>query len=162
MRATLARDRLLERYSSGGLNPTWITLNWGVSQGSAESRVALIEAIEDAAAAAVVADVADPEVVDALSLDADRVTGLAAGHASDGSFERVLAAPAAEYRDGWPRWVAVGMGALLLGTFAFTLAAFLVGAGAGFVAFVAVALAVVLAARRRTPPVADADATRVP
>ena len=48
-----ARRAVMTRYSAGALQPTFIGLNWGVSQGTVESRVAIAETLADAAAAAV-------------------------------------------------------------------------------------------------------------
>ncbi len=88
-----AREAVLTRYSAGSFRPTFVGLNWGVSQGTIESRVAIAETLADAAAAAVVADALDPEVVEALALDAASITNLAAGDASDGSLARALRGP---------------------------------------------------------------------
>jgi hypothetical protein len=89
----LARETVLRRYATGTLHPTWIGLNWGLSQGTVEDRVAIIEALTDAAAAAAVEDALDPEIAAALALDAQHVMGLAAGSASDGSLARVIQRP---------------------------------------------------------------------
>jgi hypothetical protein len=89
----LARETVLRRYATGTLHQTWIALNWGVSQGTIEDRVAIVEALTDAAAAAVVEDALDPEIAAALALDAQHVLGLAAGSASDGSLARVIQRP---------------------------------------------------------------------
>ena len=90
----VARESVLRRYSEGSLHPTWLALNWGLSQGTVEDRVAIVETLSDAAAAAVVEDVLDPEVAAALALDAEDVLGLAAGFSSEGSLARALAGPA--------------------------------------------------------------------
>jgi hypothetical protein len=108
---TSARDTVLNRYSAGGLHPTWVGLNWGLSQGRIEDRVAIVEALEDAAAVAVVADVVDPDVADALSLDAEHLVGLAAGEANEGALSRAVEPPPAGYHDTAGRKVAVGTGA---------------------------------------------------
>ncbi len=81
------------RYASGSLNPTFVGLNWGLSQGTVESRVAIAETLADAAAAAVVADALDPEIAAALALDAASITNLAAGEASEGSLAQALRDP---------------------------------------------------------------------
>jgi hypothetical protein len=85
-----ARDTILRRYQQGAIHPTWITLNWGLSQGTTEDRVAIIDALQDAATAAVVVDLVDPEVTDALTGDAAQVLGLATGMAFEGSLDRAL------------------------------------------------------------------------
>lgn len=88
-----AREAVLARYAAGTFRPTFIALNWGISQGTVESRVAIAEALADAAAAAAVADALDPEVAAMLEFDAASITGLATGEASEGSLARVLRTP---------------------------------------------------------------------
>ncbi|MEI7742816.1 MAG: hypothetical protein WCK58_03575 [Chloroflexota bacterium] len=90
----LARDAVMRRYGEGTLNPTWIALNWGISGGTVADRVAIAETLADAAAAAVVADALEPEIAEALALDARDIVGLSTGAASDGALSRVLDAPA--------------------------------------------------------------------
>lgn len=88
-----AREAVLTRYSAGSFHPTFVALNWGISQGTIENRVAIAETLADAAAAAVVADVLDPEIATAIALDATAITNLAAGEASDWSLARALRNP---------------------------------------------------------------------
>jgi hypothetical protein len=88
-----AREAVMQRYSAGSLHPTFIGLNWGLSQGTVETRVGIAEALADAAAAAVVEDALDPEVAAALALDAAAITGLAVGEASEGSLAQALREP---------------------------------------------------------------------
>ena len=165
---TLARETMLERFSSGGFNPTWVGLNWGVSQGTVEGRVGIIEAVEDAAAAAVVADIADPDVVEALSLDAGRVIGLTVGRVSDGAFDRALAGPVGdEYRGRPSRWIAAALGAAILGMIAFTIGSAVASPPVGLLLFGVTALAVLLVARRpmqtrAAPPESGPTATDPP
>lgn len=109
-----ARETVVRRYSEGGLHPTWIGLNWGLSQGTVADRVAIVEALEDAAAAAVLEDVLDPAVATELALDADHVLGLASGEVSEGSLARVLTPPSAAYRDSRWRWAGVWLAAALM------------------------------------------------
>lgn len=85
-----AREAVLARYSAGSLHPTFVGLNWGLSQGTVETRVAIAETLADAAAAAVVEDVLDPDIAAALALDAAAITDLATGQAYDGSLGRLL------------------------------------------------------------------------
>jgi hypothetical protein len=89
----LARDAVLRRYSAGTLHPTWISLNWGISQGRVDDRVAIVEVLSDAAAATVVADVLDPDVLDALVLPAEDVVAMAGGMVSEGALGRQMARP---------------------------------------------------------------------
>ncbi len=90
---TAAREAVLRRYSDGTLHPTWLVLNWGLSSGTVEDRVAIVEALADAAAAVAVEDVLDPEVAEALALDAAAVVGMAVGIVSEGSLAHALAEP---------------------------------------------------------------------
>jgi hypothetical protein len=90
-----AGDIVLRRYADSTFRPTWIALNWSLSGGTVEDRVAVAQAVADAAAVAAVADVLDAEVADALAADARHVVGLAGGSASDGALVRGLR-PAAD------------------------------------------------------------------
>ncbi len=92
---------MTRRYADGSFHPTFVGLNWGLSQGTVSDRVAIATALADAAAAAVVADALDPEVADALAVDAAAILDLAGGEASEGSLARVLRDPAdADLRPG--------------------------------------------------------------
>jgi hypothetical protein len=72
-RATAAIVRAL---SFRGLEPTWFGLNWGRSMARADDRAALVRAVEDAAVAAVVADLL-PEDAAALAEPFELVAGMA-------------------------------------------------------------------------------------
>jgi hypothetical protein len=61
-----ARDQLFRAWSRRGIDPTWFGLNWGRSLGRADDRARLVAAVEDAAVAAVVADLVSDEDVAAL------------------------------------------------------------------------------------------------
>jgi hypothetical protein len=110
-----ARDVVLGRYAAGSLHPTWIGLNWGLSQGTTEDRVAIVEALIDAAAAAVVEDLVGTEVTEALSLDAERVLGLAGGEASEGSLAHAIEPPPPGMADTRARRTVVAVGAAAVG-----------------------------------------------
>jgi hypothetical protein len=58
---TRARDQLFRAWSRRGYDPTWFGLNWGRSLGRADDRARLVAAVEDAAVAAVVADLIPDE-----------------------------------------------------------------------------------------------------
>jgi hypothetical protein len=88
-----ARRAVMGRYASGMLHPTIVGLNWGLSQGTVEDRIAIAETLADAAAGAVLEDVLDPEVAAALAGEAAAITGLAGGEAYDGSLGRLLRDP---------------------------------------------------------------------
>lgn len=163
-----ARDTVLRRYRDGGLHPTWVGLNWGISQGTIENRVAIVEALEDAAAATVVADLVEPELVDALALDADRIMDMAAGEVSEGSLAHAVAPPAAGLRDSRGRRIAVWVGALVVGSLVFGMVEVVFGSSAGTdaglggaVAAAVVSAGIVVALARRDPGDAriDGDAT---
>jgi hypothetical protein len=126
---TQARDAVLNRYSAGSLHATYIGLNWGISQGTVEDRVSVVEALEDAASAAVVADVVDRDVVEALSVDAEHLVDLSAGDVSEGSLAHAIAPPAPGFRDTRSRRAAVGFGALVVGVVA--ISGSLLAAGSG-------------------------------
>ena len=134
---TQAREAVLNRYSAGSLHPTFIGLNWGLSQGTVDDRVSVVQALEDAASAAVVADVAERDVVDALSVDAEHLVDLSAGDVSDGSLAHAIAPPAAGLRDTRSRRAAVGFGALVVGVVA--ISGSLLAAGSGVAVDVSIA-----------------------
>lgn len=159
-----ARDTVLRRYRDGGLHPTWVGLNWGISQGTIEDRVAIVEALEDAAAATVVADLVQPELVDTLALDADRIMDMAAGEVSEGSLAHAVAPPAAGLRDSRARRIAVWVGALVVGSLVFGLVEVVFGTSAGTdaglggaVAAAVVSAGIVVALARRDPGHAGMD-----
>jgi hypothetical protein len=60
------RDYLLRTYGAQTYRPTWIALNWGLSLGSADDRIAAIQAVEDAATAVAVEGIAPPDVTEPL------------------------------------------------------------------------------------------------
>lgn len=142
-----ARDTVFRRYDAGGLHPTWGGLNWGISQGTIEDRVAIVEALEDAASATVVADLVAPDVVAALTLDAGLVMDMASGEVSEGALARQTAPPAAGLRDTRGRWVVAG--AAMGGLVGFGLGAAVGGILVGLTGAAVAAGIVVLAVRRR-------------
>ncbi|MFL5725764.1 MAG: hypothetical protein ACJ76W_07515 [Chloroflexota bacterium] len=72
-----ARDQLFRAWSRRGYEPTWFGLNWGRSLGRADDRARLVAAVEDAAVAAVVADLVSPEDVGALREPFDIASSMA-------------------------------------------------------------------------------------
>lgn len=56
-------DRL---YASGSYHPTWVALNWGLSTGPVQDRVAAAEAVQDAALATVAEGIASDAVLATL------------------------------------------------------------------------------------------------
>jgi hypothetical protein len=146
----LAREAVLRRYADGTLHPTWIALNWGLSQGTVEDRVAIVEALADAAAAAVVADVLDPEVTEALELDAGQVVGLASGAVSEGALVRGLRRSADPElgRSAGQQRVVIAVAAVVIGLTVLGFGSFGFGPAVGIVvALLAVAATLLIWAR---------------
>jgi hypothetical protein len=120
-----ARGIAIRRYSSGTLHPTWLALNWGLSQGTTEDRVAIIEALSDAVAVAVVEDLVGAEVTEDLSLDAEQVLGLAGGEANEGALAHAIEPPPPGMADTRARRTAVVVGAVVVGITVFSFATML-------------------------------------
>jgi len=72
-----ARDQLFKAWSRRGYEPTWFGLNWGRSLGRADDRARLVAAVEDAAVAAVVADLLSSDDVGALREPFEIATSMA-------------------------------------------------------------------------------------
>lgn len=72
-----AREAVLTRYRDALFRPTWAGLNWGLSSGRAEDQAALAIAVEDAAAAAVLEDVLDPDLAAGLVLEVGHAVAIA-------------------------------------------------------------------------------------
>ena len=72
-----AREQLFRAWSRRGYEPTWFGLNWGRSLGRADDRARLVAAVEDAAVAAVMADLLSPEDVGALREPFEIATSMA-------------------------------------------------------------------------------------
>ncbi len=144
------RDAVVAQYSAGTLHTTWVDLNWGLSQGTVQDRVAIVEVLSDAAAAAVLADALDPDDYEALSLPAEHLVSMAGGMASEGSLGRQMAVPADPdlgRRKAVRTMVAVGAGGMVFVTllplaYAFSLPAAPIWA-------LLVSIAVVMVALRR-------------
>jgi hypothetical protein len=64
--AAEARELVIRAFAGNQYQPTWAGLQWGRSLGSAQDRVNLIAAVEDAALAEVVGDEADPDDIAVL------------------------------------------------------------------------------------------------
>ena len=154
-----ARDVVMRRYASGSLHPTWVGLNWGISQGTIEDRVAIVESLADAASAAVVQDLVDESVTEALSLDASHIVGLAVGEAAEGALAHAVAPPLARYRDSAGRRAAVVIGAIVVGGGVFAIGSILVSPLIGLAGGIVVAGIEIVLARRdpRAPDGAPRD-----
>lgn len=73
---TNVRDYVLRAYGAGTYRPTWIELNWGISLGPVDDRVAAAKAVQDAATAVVVEEIAPPEVAEPLRAPFDLIAGV--------------------------------------------------------------------------------------
>jgi hypothetical protein len=62
-----ARRAVLRRYDEGGYRPTMVGLNWGVSEGRAQDRMAGVVAVEDAITATVIERWASEDLLTALA-----------------------------------------------------------------------------------------------
>jgi hypothetical protein len=84
-----AREALVQAFSFRGYDPTWFGLNWGRSLGRADDRARLVAAVEDAAVAAVVADLLPEDDVATLREPFERVASMAGtGPAANPLIER--------------------------------------------------------------------------
>jgi hypothetical protein len=72
-----AREVIVQAFSFRAYDPTWFGLNWGRSLGRADDRARLLAAVEDAAIAAVVADLLPEDDVAALREPFERITSMA-------------------------------------------------------------------------------------
>ena len=72
-----AREALVQAFSFRGYDPTWFGLNWGRSLGRADDRARLVAAVEDAAVAAVVADLLPEDDVAKLREPFERIASMA-------------------------------------------------------------------------------------
>jgi hypothetical protein len=145
-----AKQVVLHRFDEAAMSPTWLGPAWGVSTGTAEDRVAILGALSDAAAAAVVADLVAPEVVEALSVDAEHVLGLADGEAFEGAMSRGIEPPPPGADDPPGRTAVVYGGAIIGGLLVAVSGAILVATPIGIAGGLVFAL-VVLAQGRRPP-----------
>lgn len=80
--AERASDAVVLAFSFRAYDPTWLGLNWGRSLGRAADRARLVMAIEDAAIAAVVADLLSEEDLALLREPFERVAAMAGSAAS--------------------------------------------------------------------------------
>jgi hypothetical protein len=103
-RARLAIERAYARHQ---YEPTWAGLNWGRSLGTTTDRLGLVLAAEDAAVAAVMADLLDEGTAAALSEPFERAAGMAGSTATP---SLSLAKPD---RVGWLVWGVLVAAAIL-------------------------------------------------
>ena len=72
-----AREAVVQAFAFRAYEPTWFGLNWGRSLGRADDRARLVAAVEDAAVAAVVADLLPGDDVAALREPFEHVASMA-------------------------------------------------------------------------------------
>ena len=72
-----AREAVIQAFAFRAYDPTWFGLNWGRSLGRADDRARLLAAVEDAAVAAVVADLLPEDDVVALREPFERISSMA-------------------------------------------------------------------------------------
>jgi hypothetical protein len=72
-----AREIIVQAFSFRAYDPTWFGLNWGRSLGRADDRARLLAAVEDAAIAAVVADLLPEDDVAGLREPFERIASMA-------------------------------------------------------------------------------------
>lgn len=143
-----ARQVVLRRFDEAAMSPTWVGPAWGVSTGTTGDRVAIVEALSDAVAAAVVEDLVAPEVAEGLSIDAEHVLGLADGEAFEGALSRGIEPPPADLPDPPGRTAVVYGGALIGGVVVAVAGAILVATPVGIAGGLVFALIVIAQGRR--------------
>lgn len=155
-----ARSVVFHRFDEAAMSPTWLGPAWGVSTGGVEDRVAIVEAISDSAAAAVVADLVPADVVRALTTDAEHLLGFADGEAFEGAMSRGIEPPAPDLEDPPLRGLVVYGGAFIGGVLVAIAGAVLVAPAVGIAGGAVFALIVIAQGRRdpsERPPRASGD-----
>ena len=71
-----AREVIVNAFAFRAYDPTWFGLNWGRSLGRSDDRARLLAAVEDAAVAAVVADLLPEDEVAALREPFERIASM--------------------------------------------------------------------------------------
>ena len=145
-----AQRFVFHRFDEAAMSPTWLGPGWGVSTGGVEDRVAIVAAITDSAAAAVVADLVEPDLVRALSTDAENLLGFADGEAYEGAMSRGIEPPPPDLDDPPGRRAVVYGGAVIGGLLVAVAGAVLVAPAVG-AAGGAVFAMIVIAQGRRAP-----------
>jgi hypothetical protein len=133
LRKTLYHEAFV-RYDRAILRPTWLGLNWGVSSGTSEDRVAIAAAFDEAAVVAIADDLLSEDDRDVLGWAPDVLLGSAAHAGDSGSLAHALPCDAR----GQAATAAAAIGGVLLGV--------------GLIAAPIVAAAAALTRRRRPGP----------
>ena len=84
------RHEALVRYRRAMLRPTWVGLNWGVSSGTVDDRMAIVAALDEAAVLAVTEDLLDEADRDVLGWAPELLLDSAAHTTDPGSLAHVL------------------------------------------------------------------------
>ena len=84
-----ARDLVTRAFASSGYSGTWAVTDWSISVASSTDRVAAAAALEEAAVAMVVLDIADPETVEVLEATWDHLVSMR-GLARPGDLSRLI------------------------------------------------------------------------
>jgi hypothetical protein len=133
LRKTMHHEAFV-RYDRAILRPTWLGLNWGVSSGTSEDRVAIAAAFDEAAALAISDDLLDDDDRDVLGWAPEVLLGSAAHAGDSGSLAHALPGDA----QGQAATAAAAIGGVLLGV--------------GLIVAPIVAAAAALTRRRRQEP----------
>jgi len=88
---TAAQDLVRRAFATGGFTGTWAVTDWSISVANGADRVAASAALEEAAVAMVVLDVAEPETTDVLQSTWDNLVSLR-GIARPGDLARLTEA----------------------------------------------------------------------
>jgi len=89
LRRTMHHEAFV-RYDRAILRPTWLGLNWGVSSGTSEDRVAIAAAFDEAAVLAITDDLLDEDDRDVLGWAPELLLGSAAHAGDTGSLAHAL------------------------------------------------------------------------
>jgi hypothetical protein len=131
------RRRVIDEYAAAGYRPTWLGLNWSVSTGRPMDRVALAAALDDAAVAAIAADLIPADDIAELTWPYERLAGQATGGPPPESLAFAL-------RSSSGRLAAAGFVVVVLG-----LSAFLATGSEGLLAAIVAAIGLLALVRRR-------------
>jgi hypothetical protein len=71
-----ARETVLRSFAAGGFSGTWAATDWSISVASGTDRVAAAAALEEAAVAMILQDIADAETVEVLAATWDNLVRL--------------------------------------------------------------------------------------
>jgi len=110
LRKTMRHEAFV-RYDRAILRPTWLGLNWGVSSGTSEDRVAIAAAFDEAAVLAITDDLLAEDDRDVLAWAPEVLLGSAAHAGDSGSLAYMLPGDSR----GQAATTAAAIGGVLLG-----------------------------------------------